>query len=755
MFLEEIARSYSKQEHTFVVGNTHLYLGLEDVYYLSGLPVDGRPIVGEVVANPTSLCRRLLDGKDDPGRKLTGGILRCTWLKETFELVPQGIENEQLDVYVRAYVLFIIGTMLLSDNTDSVAIYYLQFIENLHPSSLNSYAWGAAVLARLHQSLQLTKKSIRGASWILEEIKWTPYERFSGIDKQRIFYSRTILFDFQKIIYHMPEKAPLQLSIISMQEPSNAVINLKEAYRNGYIDKKLLQHYKTYIKEWREHRYDAETCIIDTDEGFVLPNPPSELSSAFDDSEGRAISMTEFLRLPTWEGSDIDKIKPNKGQDEDTEYEMHQHTTNPLPNEPISELTLEQLNVERPDSNVVREKERAALKHNSFKKRKTQDISKGPEGESSSRKSLQESVAQRCNKATKTESLDSGDDLEDTLSDVRPLSEMGSNREDDVERNHEDDDGEDPNGSGTPSAGQDAIPPVYHDPLRGATQDNDVSVCQDMLIHHAISAEKKIQQTLSNHQSIKRSYLYLRDSTSSYTVTLQRFEKLIADHEELIHTNDLNEWEKEEYRKSFSSTSKKLERMTVKEKEAVEKCNGLEADLASTHTRNKTLQQQLQDVTECNKQLEVQLQNHTKDLEEKDREIDRLKEELKDAIIQAGYQEKQKQNIILDLVPSVVNRLLRSAEYKASIGNAFNLSYGAGYVEGVKVDRSDDDVKKVLARAKDLDLDSKEKFLKAYHELFTHQYPFVDKVSSAFRLPLVEVLAIQPDRPDEGSSSAP
>ncbi|GKE57380.1 MMS19 nucleotide excision repair protein homolog isoform X1, partial [Tanacetum coccineum] len=84
---------------------------------------------------------------------------------------------------------------------------------------------------------------------------------------------------------------------------------------------------------------------------FCSSQPPSEPSSAFDDSEGPAISMTEFLSLPTWEGSDIDKIKPNDGGDNDTEYEMHQHTTNPLgPNEPISDLTPEQLSVERPDS---------------------------------------------------------------------------------------------------------------------------------------------------------------------------------------------------------------------------------------------------------------------------------------------------------------------------------------------------------------------------------------------------------------------
>nr|GEX13894.1 hypothetical protein [Tanacetum cinerariifolium] len=142
----------------------------------------------------------------------------------------------------------------------------------------------------------------------------------------------------------------------------------------------------------------VESCIIDTDKGFVLPNPPSEPSYAFDDSEGRG-----FLRLPTWEDSDINKINPNEGGDKDTKHEMHQHTTNPLGlNEPISELIPEQLSVERPNSKVVRENERDALK---------------------------------C------------DDLEDTISDICPLSKMGSNREDNVERNREDDDGEEPNGS--------------------------------------------------------------------------------------------------------------------------------------------------------------------------------------------------------------------------------------------------------------------------------------------------------------------
>ena len=106
------------------------------------------------------------------------------------------------------------------------------------------------------------------------------------------------------------------------------------------------------------------------------------------------------------------------------------HTTNSVgPNEPISELTLEQLSVEQTDHKLVRGKE-------------TQDISKGPEGESSRKKSLQKIVAQQSKKATKTDSLDSCDDLEDTISDV------GGNCDDDVERNHEDDDGEDPNGIG-------------------------------------------------------------------------------------------------------------------------------------------------------------------------------------------------------------------------------------------------------------------------------------------------------------------
>lgn len=70
--------------------------------------------------------------------------------------------------YARAYLLFLIGTLLFPENhkTD-VFVDYLLFLKDLTPDVVNGFAWGAAVLAKL-QSAFLKKSSAIGAMWIVE-----------------------------------------------------------------------------------------------------------------------------------------------------------------------------------------------------------------------------------------------------------------------------------------------------------------------------------------------------------------------------------------------------------------------------------------------------------------------------------------------------------------------------------------------------------------------------------------------------------
>ena len=92
-------------------------------------------------------------------------------MKREFENVSRDIEenNVRLTTYVRAFHLFTIGTVLLLDSEKSIVlILYLYFLRDISANSLNSYAWGTALFAKLHSSLSGELINFKGASWVLE-----------------------------------------------------------------------------------------------------------------------------------------------------------------------------------------------------------------------------------------------------------------------------------------------------------------------------------------------------------------------------------------------------------------------------------------------------------------------------------------------------------------------------------------------------------------------------------------------------------
>ncbi|KAK1376868.1 hypothetical protein POM88_033061 [Heracleum sosnowskyi] len=159
-----------KRTAEFKCNGELLYLGLEDVFYITGLPVDGSPIVcGEF--NQENILEDML-GVDDPKRK---GMyyVRKKWLRKKFEKVrEEDIQNEKtrtiwLQRYARAYLLFLMGTILFPEkHNHTVFIGYLLFLTDLTPGVVQSFAWGAAVLAKLRDGFnQQTIKN--GAVWII------------------------------------------------------------------------------------------------------------------------------------------------------------------------------------------------------------------------------------------------------------------------------------------------------------------------------------------------------------------------------------------------------------------------------------------------------------------------------------------------------------------------------------------------------------------------------------------------------------
>ncbi|PWA92309.1 serine/threonine-protein phosphatase 7 [Artemisia annua] len=145
-----------------------MYLGLEDVFAISGFPIDGsRPIVCEDI-DTKKICVDMLGTYDEEGKMKMKVSKR--WLKDTFEAVPENISEDVIAHYVRGYLMYLIGTKILPncDLPTHYPVYWLKFLKDLSPSKLIDVVWGAAALAMLHTSLGSDKrKNVKGPIRIL------------------------------------------------------------------------------------------------------------------------------------------------------------------------------------------------------------------------------------------------------------------------------------------------------------------------------------------------------------------------------------------------------------------------------------------------------------------------------------------------------------------------------------------------------------------------------------------------------------
>ncbi|EFH60169.1 hypothetical protein ARALYDRAFT_899782 [Arabidopsis lyrata subsp. lyrata] len=78
--------------------------------------------------------------------------LDLNMLRTRFEKVPEGCRD--CDAYLKAYLLYLLGTVIMPNNTEGVSPIYLPF---LGKTTVNKYAWGAAMVGFLKDSLIDTK----------------------------------------------------------------------------------------------------------------------------------------------------------------------------------------------------------------------------------------------------------------------------------------------------------------------------------------------------------------------------------------------------------------------------------------------------------------------------------------------------------------------------------------------------------------------------------------------------------------------
>ncbi|KAF7113865.1 hypothetical protein RHSIM_RhsimUnG0107100 [Rhododendron simsii] len=133
-------------------------------------------IVWKEEKNVSALCKKVL-GKEPP--KAAGGAINYSWLLTTFGTLVNEATTEQIIFSARAYILFILGNVVLPNNTGAkVDAVYLTFLQNDEDfqdfEHIRKYSWGSAMLALLIDNLKKepSKKGVvnlAGSAALLEE----------------------------------------------------------------------------------------------------------------------------------------------------------------------------------------------------------------------------------------------------------------------------------------------------------------------------------------------------------------------------------------------------------------------------------------------------------------------------------------------------------------------------------------------------------------------------------------------------------
>ncbi|GKB87826.1 hypothetical protein Tco_0960098 [Tanacetum coccineum] len=204
---------------------------------------------------------------------------------------------------------------------------------------------------------------------------------------------------------------------------------------------------------------------------------------------------------------------------------------------------------------------------------------------------------------------------------------------------------------------------------------NDVESCRDMMINLATRIVRDQQNRLSDYKALQRAWFKLRLGALAQINPLQRYEALNDDYGELYQSH--------RYCKDVSDRLTNTQNQLV---DVIRSRNILSDD-------HKTLQQ----------------------------------EHLGCVSKESALTEKL-------LLPTFVQRLLSSDEYKKSFSDVFNQAIAAGWSEGMKAELSDEDAEAILATAGDYDPECKSTFMLAFDALFVKRYPYVEKLAESFRL---------------------
>ncbi|GKD01387.1 anaphase-promoting complex subunit 10 [Tanacetum coccineum] len=174
--------------------------------------------------------------------------------------------------------------------------------------------------------------------------------------------------------------------------------------------------------------------------------------------------------------------------------------------------------------------------------------------------------------------------------------------------------------------------------------------------------------------------------------------------------------------------------------------------------RIKELEQQLKSVHEVHssavKELESQLAQKDSALVYAERISGERLSENEGLRGQLSFAHKEKTDAIRKLLPTVVERLLQSHEYKQSLSVPFNFALQTRWGQGLAEERSKEELRQIMMRMNGFDPYSDKKINVEYEKLFSKTYPYVDRISHLSEKPVQDLLKLHPAPPPKDAPKA-
>ncbi|GKA09086.1 hypothetical protein Tco_0688417 [Tanacetum coccineum] len=102
-------------------------------------------------------------------------------------------------------------------------------------------------------------------------------------------------------------------------------------------------------------------------------------------------------------------------------------------------------------------------------------------------------------------------------------------------------------------------------------------------------------------------------------------------------------------------------------------------------------------------------------------------------------------SILRDFVLTAISRLITSVEYQKSLAVPIGLCFSAGWLVGLSLGQKEEEIDVVTTNTNNLNIEGLKVCKEKYHELFTMQYPYIQKIVDSYRLLFDALMKVCPD----------